>query len=202
MGSETLNAEAPAGRRERNKQEKLERITAVARELFAQKGISEVTTQEVAQRADIAAGTLFLYAKTKGELLLLAQNASYSEAHRTGLDAAVKLSEPVAAILAVMKPIIVCNREHVENGRTYLLEVVFGTARDGYRQEALELMSGTELVVAEIASRAKKNDGQEGRILAKAAMAIMFLTLSSPVNIELTVDEILAEIESQLKLLF
>jgi TetR/AcrR family transcriptional regulator len=195
-------SEAPAGRRERNKQEKLERITAVARDLFAQKGISEVTTQEVAQRADIAAGTLFLYAKTKGELLLLAQNASYVEANRTGLEAAQRLSEPVAAILAVMKPIIVCNREHVENGRTYLLEVVFGTASDGYRQQALELMSGTELVLAEIVSRAKKDDGKDGPTLAKAAMAIMFLTLSSPLNVNLTVDQILAEIESQLKLLF
>jgi TetR/AcrR family transcriptional regulator len=202
MGSETLNAEAPAGRRERNKQEKLERITSVARELFAQKGISEVTTQEVAQRADIAAGTLFLYAKTKGELLLLSQNASYSEAHRTGVDAAGKLSEPVAAILAVMKPIIVCNREHVENGRTYLLEVVFGTANDGYRKEALELMAGTEMVVGDIASRVKNIQDSDGRVLAKAAMAIMFLTLSSPLNLDLTVDEILAEIESQLKLLF
>jgi TetR/AcrR family transcriptional regulator len=197
-----LNAEAPAGRRERNKQEKLERITAVARELFAQKGISEVTTQEVAQRADIAAGTLFLYAKSKGELLLLAQNASYLEAHRAGLNAAGKITEPVAAIIAVMEPIIICNREHVENGRTYLLEVVFGIANEGYRKEALELMAGTETVVADIASRVKNIQDSEGHNRAKAAMAIMFLTLSSPLNVSLTTNEILAEIESQLKLLF
>ena len=35
------------GRRERNKQEKLERITAAARELFAEYGVDEVTTQQL-----------------------------------------------------------------------------------------------------------------------------------------------------------
>ena len=60
----------PVGRRERNIQQKLERITAAARELFAQRGVDEVTAQEIADKADIGAGTLFLYAKNKGELLL------------------------------------------------------------------------------------------------------------------------------------
>ena len=55
-------ASQPAGRRERNKQQKLDRITAAARELFAERGVDEVTTQEIADKADIGAGTLFLYA--------------------------------------------------------------------------------------------------------------------------------------------
>ncbi|MFM9442154.1 TetR/AcrR family transcriptional regulator [Streptomyces acidiscabies] len=53
------------GRRERNKQEKLDRIVAAARELFAERGVDEVTTQQIADKADIGTGTLFLYAKTK-----------------------------------------------------------------------------------------------------------------------------------------
>jgi AcrR family transcriptional regulator len=58
----------PIGRRERNKQQKLDRITAAASELFAEHGVEEVTTQQIADKADIGTGTLFLYAKTKGEL--------------------------------------------------------------------------------------------------------------------------------------
>lgn len=188
------------GRRELNKLAKLERITSVARDLFAEKSIGEITTAEVAKRAEIAAGTLFLYAKTKGELLLLAQNASYAEAHKLGMAAAAKETEPVAAILAVMKPIIDCNREHVENGRTYLQEVVFGSSTEGYRQEALELMAGTQRAVAEIASRVANARDQDGALRAKAAMAIMFLTLSSPLNVSLSVEELLDEIASQLRL--
>jgi AcrR family transcriptional regulator len=63
-------AEAP-GLRERNKQEKLERIRQAARELFASKGYAETTTREIAERAGVGTGTLFLYARTKEELLML-----------------------------------------------------------------------------------------------------------------------------------
>ncbi|WP_257451251.1 TetR/AcrR family transcriptional regulator [Archangium lipolyticum] len=64
------DAEAP-GLRERNKQEKLERIREAARELFQEKGFAETTTREIAQRAGVGTGTLFLYARTKEELLML-----------------------------------------------------------------------------------------------------------------------------------
>jgi len=46
----------PMGRRERNKQEKLDRILAAAKDLFAAKGFNETTTQEIADRADIGTG--------------------------------------------------------------------------------------------------------------------------------------------------
>ena len=59
------------GRRERNKQEKLARIVRAARRLFAEKGFAATTTREIADQADVASGTLFLYCKTKEELLVL-----------------------------------------------------------------------------------------------------------------------------------
>src|SRR5690349_14115596 len=63
-------AEAP-GVMQRNKHEKLERIREAARELFASKGFAETTTREIAERAGVGTGTLFLYARTKEELLML-----------------------------------------------------------------------------------------------------------------------------------
>jgi len=57
-------ASQPVGRRERNKQDKLDRIRAAASELFSLHGVDEVTTQQIADKADIGAGTLFLYAKS------------------------------------------------------------------------------------------------------------------------------------------
>lgn len=62
---------AETGRRERNKQEKRARIIAAAKELFGRKGFADTTTQEIAERADIGTGTLFLYAKSKEELLVM-----------------------------------------------------------------------------------------------------------------------------------
>lgn len=59
-----------SGRRERNKQDKWQRIEAAAWEVFRAKGFEQATTREIAERADIAAGTLFLYAANKRELLM------------------------------------------------------------------------------------------------------------------------------------
>src|SRR5205085_8343702 len=49
-------ASQPVGRRERNKQVKLARIMAAASELFAEHGVDEVTTQQIADKADIGTG--------------------------------------------------------------------------------------------------------------------------------------------------
>lgn len=59
------------GRRERQRQKTLARITRAARTLFARKGFEATTTQEIAEKADIGTGTLFNYAKTKEDLLIL-----------------------------------------------------------------------------------------------------------------------------------
>lgn len=64
-------SEEPVGRRERNKGEKLKRIRAAAKRLFSEQGFEATTTRQIAEAADIGTGTLFLYAKTKEELLVL-----------------------------------------------------------------------------------------------------------------------------------
>jgi AcrR family transcriptional regulator len=64
-------AGAPGGLRERNKREKLLRIRRAARELFARRGFEATTAREIAARARVATGTLFLYARDKRELLFL-----------------------------------------------------------------------------------------------------------------------------------
>jgi AcrR family transcriptional regulator len=70
----------PIGRRERNKQEKLARIIAAARRLFRDQGYAETTTQQIAKAARIAAGTLFLYAQSKEDLLVLVFKDELEEA--------------------------------------------------------------------------------------------------------------------------
>lgn len=62
---------APLGRREQNKLEKRGRIIAAARALFSHKGFESTTTKEVAEAAGVASGTVFTYASTKEDLLIL-----------------------------------------------------------------------------------------------------------------------------------
>lgn len=59
------------GLRERNKREKRTRIERAARELFERHGFDATTAREIAARARVGLGTLFLYARDKRELLFL-----------------------------------------------------------------------------------------------------------------------------------
>jgi AcrR family transcriptional regulator len=63
--------EAGMGLRERKKRERLQRIVNAARKLFVEKGFSQATIQGIAIEADVGLGTLYLYAKSKEDLLVL-----------------------------------------------------------------------------------------------------------------------------------
>jgi AcrR family transcriptional regulator len=67
----SIEVAAPPGRREANKRDKLARIRQAAREIFVRDGFEAATARDIAVRAGVAFGTIFLYAKDKNELLLL-----------------------------------------------------------------------------------------------------------------------------------
>ncbi len=70
---ETIDLPA-LGLRERNKMDKLTRIRSAALELFQAKGYEATTTKEIAEKADVAIGTVFMYANDKRDLLFLIFN--------------------------------------------------------------------------------------------------------------------------------
>ncbi len=67
-------------RRERNKLEKRDRIRQAAFELFLSQGFDNTTTRQVATRAGVASGTLFLYAADKVDLLFLVMHDRLADA--------------------------------------------------------------------------------------------------------------------------
>ncbi|MHC9046570.1 TetR/AcrR family transcriptional regulator [Microbacterium saperdae] len=193
-----MSTDASVTRRERNKQQKLERITAAAAELFAEHGIDEVTTQQIAERADVGTGTLFLYAKTKGELLLLVQNAHYADALESGIAMAARISDPLDALMALLRPIIECNRVQIDNGRVYLREMVFGDASDAHHAAALQIVAATEEATAAILRRGPAVIEDDAASLARIVSAIMFLTMSASINVGLSVDELDLDVRRQI----
>ena len=189
------------GRRERNKQEKLDRITAAASELFAQYGVDEVTTQQIADKADIGAGTLFLYAKTKGELLLLVQNSTYADALAEGTSAAERIPDVLDAVMALVRPVVECNRKQIDNGRTYLREIVFGDPEEPHHRTALGLTVQTEKAIAGVLQRDERNSATDAATLAHIVTAIMFVSMAATINITNPVDDVVQEIRTQVQVL-
>ncbi|PQP22600.1 TetR/AcrR family transcriptional regulator [Rhodococcus opacus] len=189
------------GRRERNKQQKLDRITAAARELFTEHGVDEVTTQQIADKADIGTGTLFLYAKTKSELLLLVQNSSYADALTRGRVAAEGTTDVLEAVIAIVRPVVECNRTQIDNGRTYLREIVFGDPEEPHHRDALALTVRTEEAIAAVLNRDESVSARDAATLAHIVSAIMLLSMAATTNIASTVDDIVQDIEHQVRVL-
>lgn len=73
--TDTDDTTAPKlGLRERGKLEKRRRIKQAARKVFLDKGYEDATTREIANAAEVAIGTLFVYAKDKRDLLMMIIN--------------------------------------------------------------------------------------------------------------------------------
>ena len=92
------------GRRELNKEEKLRRIKAAAIDLFTTKGYDDTTTREIATRAGVAPGTIFVYAETKRDLLFLIINDDLEacvEAARHAIKPGLSLFESILLVLRV-----------------------------------------------------------------------------------------------------
>ncbi|MGF4046232.1 TetR/AcrR family transcriptional regulator [Paenarthrobacter nitroguajacolicus] len=190
---------APRGRRERSKQDKQERIRAAAMELFALRGVSGVTTEQIADRADIAIGTLYLYAATKAELLIMVQNQKFATAIDDGLAAAATITGTIDEVLALIRPVVACLREHVENGRTYLHELVFGDPTEPYRREGLTLAGRLEGGLATLLARDERINPRDAAILARVITAVLHLSTTATVYMDRSIEEVLADIREQIQ---
>lgn len=137
------------GRRERNKAEKRRRIAASAAGLFAEQGYARTTTQQVAVAADVADGTVFRYATTKPELLLMVLNEQLVplvESGRAGAAAAATVAE---AVLDLMEPLIDLAEQQPENAAPFLREVLFGEGGP-HRRESMDLVDGVVASLADV----------------------------------------------------
>lgn len=176
----------------------MRRITAAARELFTAHGVEEVTTKQIADRADVATGTLFLYAKNKPELLLMVHNIKYAEALEKGIIATRSSTDQLDQVMAIIEPIVTCNRIQIDNGRTYLREVVFGDPTQPHHSEALRLTAMTEAAIADVLRRDNKH---EADTLAHIILAIIFISITITANAVLDDESVIAEIHGQIRVL-
>jgi len=90
MKTEKIEAKADEGApvlglRARGKERRRNRIKDAARDVFVERGYELATTREIAERAEVSLGTLFAYAPTKSELLLMIVNDDLEELRRDAL---------------------------------------------------------------------------------------------------------------------
>lgn len=175
---------APVGRRERNMADKQRRIFDAAAALFDENGFEAVTTQQLADRADVAAGTLFRYASTKGELLLMVYNAQLRDAIEAGRAEADRRADPVDAVVALVNPVLAFAATHPYNVMLYQRELLFGDPDDTYRAEGIGLVGDLEAAIAARLARSVPTDDAQARrgaaLAARSVFAVVSLLLAQP----------------------
>jgi len=171
-----------------------------ARKLFAERGVSGVTTQQIADRADVVIGTLYRYAATKAELPIMVQNEKFAAAIDDGLDAANAAAGQGAfeAVVALIHPVVACLREQIENGRTYLHELVFGDPAEPYRRAGLALAARLEDGVARLLIHGEYIDAADPATLARVITAIIHISTTATVYLHRSDEAVLADIRDQI----
>jgi AcrR family transcriptional regulator len=91
------------GLRARNKLDKLRRIKDAAQRLFIAKGFDDTTMREIAVRAGVGLGTIFLYAKDKRDLLFLTINEPLEHITQQAKGAVDPAAPLVDNLLAIAK---------------------------------------------------------------------------------------------------
>lgn len=202
------NAATPerVGRRERNKLEKRTRIVAAARRLFDEQGFAETTTLQIAEAADIGTGTLFLYARSKEDLLVLVFKDEMME---VALDSFQKLPASVSLVdqsLAIFARMIDYHARDLELTRLLMREIIIPA---GDRRSAMDDL--TEVIFANFA-RLVDQARQEGKIAqrfepqltARTIFAIYYFNLlgwlAGRLDREILLDQLRRELETFLAL--
>ena len=115
----------PAGRRELNKKDKLRRITHAARTLFIANGYDEASTRQIAVKAGVAIGTLFLYAADKPDLLFLVVNDELEEVASKAVTAVRSDVPLIENLIAAFRPLYEFFGKEPRLSRLTLREMMF-----------------------------------------------------------------------------
>lgn len=148
---------ASMGLRERKKLIRLQRIVASARKLFVGKGFNTTTIQDIAAEADVGLGTLYLYAKSKEDLLVLV----FKDDILLMIDesyAAIKPDAPlVDQFMTFFDGHIRYHNQDQALSRTVLKELSFSTTEQR-REDINQVMNSAYAKLMKIIERARRDN--------------------------------------------
>ncbi len=124
----------------------------------------------------------------------------YAEALVQGRQAAEGITDPLDAVMAIVRPVVECNRKQIDNGRTYLREMIFGDPAEPHHREALGLIAQTEEAIVAVLRRDERT-APDAAALAHIVSAIMFVAMAPTINSANPVDDVVQEIRAQVRVI-
>ena len=195
----TGTASAP-GRRERNKLEKRTRIVAAARELFQRQGFADTTTQEIAAAADVGTGTLFLYARSKEDLLIMVFKDEMVATVSEIFASLPAEASTVDQMMTVFGRMVDYHARDIGVARVLLKELVFSTSPDR-RTDISELMDAIYGGLAATVGDTLFGESIDADLVARSAFALYYYALISWLGGAFDLDGCLDMLRGQLSLL-
>lgn len=147
---------ASMGLRERKKLIRLQRIVAAARDLFINKGFSNTTIQDIAAEVGVGLGTLYLYAKSKEDLLVMVFKDDILRMIETSY-ASIPADAPLLDQLMVFFDVHIRYHAHDQVlSRTVLKELSFSTTEQR-RQDIDQITKSTYSKLMKLIERARRD---------------------------------------------
>lgn len=152
---------AGLGLRERKKRLRLRRIVHAAETLFMDKGFTNTTIQDIADRAEVGLGTLYLYARGKEDLLVLV----FKQHILRMIDHAFECVDPDDGLLDQMMTFFDAHIEYHKQdpslSRTVLKELSFSSTEQR-RQDIEQIMQASYAKLRELIElAASRQDGNQ-----------------------------------------
>ena len=167
-------------RRERSKADKMRRILAAGEKLFSKRGFDGTTVQQIADEADVAVGTLFLYVSDKSELLL----RLFHYAMELELEQAVRRMKAnrkfVPAVRRFLEDLIVPYEKDRELAKVFWREFLFhkGEVRAELDKQASEILQALAESIAIAKKRGDIDKQVDPSVGALQLYAIFHATLA------------------------
>ncbi len=176
----SIPSNATPSRRERSKADKLRRILAAGQKLFSKHGFDGTTVQQIAEEADVAVGTLFLYISDKSELLLRV----FHHATDLELQKAVRRMKVgkkfLPAVHRFLEDLIVPYEKNRELAKVFWREFLFhkGGVRAELDKQASEVLRALAETIALAQTRGQVDPRVDPAVGALQLYAIFHATLA------------------------
>lgn len=160
---------AAMGLRERKKLIRLQRIVAAARKLFIEKGFNTTTIQDIAVEADVGLGTLYLYAKSKEDLLVMVFKDDILKMIETSYNNIPADASLLDQLMAFFDGHITYHNQDQSLSRTVLKELSFSTTEQR-RKDIDQITRSTYSKMMRLIERASR-DGRVTKEIYTGTMA-------------------------------
>jgi AcrR family transcriptional regulator len=169
-------------RRERNKRDKLNRIVGAARGLFQTQGYAATTTQQISRAAGIASGTLFLYAKSKEDLLVLVFINEMNDLIETTYQGLREDDDLIDQAMGLFNGFIDYHAKDTEIARELIRELTFLSNPeriDEVNQIALAIVGKLLIMARRGQSRGEIRKNVDAQLLARCLFSIYYQQLQT-----------------------